>query len=43
MVSGNGYIYWVQIDTAEGITYFVGDCREDTLDCPTGYVPEGTL
>ena len=22
--SGNGYIYWVQIDTAEGITYFVG-------------------
>ena len=41
--SGNGYIYWVQIDTAEGITYFVGDCREDTLDCPTGYVPEGTV
>ena len=41
--SGNGYIYWVQIDTAEGITYFVGDCREDTLDCPTGYVLEGTV
>lgn len=41
--SGNGYIYWVQIDTAEGITYFVGDCRIDTLDCPTGYVPEGTV
>lgn len=41
--SGNGYIYWVQIDTDEGITYFVGDCRIDTLDCPTGYVPEGTV
>ena len=41
--SGNGYIYWVQIDTDEGITYFVGDCREDTLDCPTGYVSEGTV
>lgn len=41
--SGNGYIYWVQIDTTDGITYFVGDCREDTLDCPTGYVAEGTV
>lgn len=41
--SGNGYIYWVQIDTDEGITYFVGDCREDTLECPVGYVSEGTV
>lgn len=41
--SGNGYIYWCQIDCDDGITYFIGDCRQDTLSCPTGSVSEGTI
>lgn len=41
--TGSGYIYWVQIDTDDGLTYFVGDCREETLSFPTGYVNEGTI
>ena len=40
---GNGYIYWCQIDCDNGLTYFVGDCRQDTLACPTGAVSEGTV
>lgn len=41
--AGGGFIYWTQIDCEDGLTYFVGDCREDTLDCPTGYVAAGTV
>lgn len=41
--SGGGFIYWTQIDCEDGLTYFVGDCREDTLNCPTGYVAAGTI
>lgn len=41
--AGGGYIYWTQIDCEDGLTYFVGDCRADTLDCPTGYVAAGTV
>lgn len=41
--AGGGYIYWTQIDCEDGMTYFVGDCRADTLECPTGYVAEGTV
>jgi len=41
--SGGGFIYWTQIDCEDGLTYFVGDCRADTLDCQTGYVTAGTV
>lgn len=41
--AGGGFIYWTQIDCEDGLTYFVGDCRADTLDCPTGYVTAGTV
>lgn len=41
--AGGGYIYWTQIDCDNGLTYFVGDCRQDTLNYPTGYVAEGTI
>lgn len=41
--SGNGYIYWCQIDCDDGTTYFVGDCRQDTLNCQTGNVSAGTV
>ena len=41
--TGNGYIYWVQIDCDDGFTYFIGDCREETLTYPVGRVAEGTI
>ncbi|MFC2525274.1 transglycosylase SLT domain-containing protein [Selenomonas noxia] len=41
--AGSGFIYWVEIRTPEGGSLLFGDCAEQTIHCPVGYVTEGTV